>query len=275
MDQDQLNSCGGMEGSEKPFSDFSSKPRKICLPQGTQCAQDCLCVHSRYGYLRTDCFLKILKLLVCSEKHFNVCSLLFLITHTLTHTCTLTPTHTLMHTHEHTHAHTHTRAHEHCGTGYQPIRILYPDSNQVESLFNNHNTIIPICNAYLPLPESATTPYQLLAIKSNSQRTLLPITHPREAAAHTSEFIVAAEINFGNFVSRILLYLPDDMRITEAVFNDLRQQLEDQQYVCTFSNRWESISVTFNLTLHTGIHCTHTCFQIRIDSTQFLSWQSC
>jgi len=175
-----------------------------------------------------------------------------------------------------THTHTHTRAHEHCGAGYQPIRILYPDSNQVESLFNDNNTIIPMCNAYLPLPESATTPFQLLAIKNNSERTLLPYTTgPVEAAAFSSKFVVAATIYFGNFVRRISLYLPYDMGITEAVFNDLRQQLEDQQYVCTFSNRWESISVTFNLTLHAGIHCTHTCFQIRIDSTQFLFWQSC
>ena len=182
--------------------------------------------------------------------------------------------------HTHAHSHTHTCAHEHCDAEYQPIRILYPDSNQAESFFNDYNTIIPMCNAYLPLPESATTPFQLLAIKNNSERTLLPITHPAEAAAYSSDFAVllVATAYFNvpdNFVRRISLYLPYDMGITEAVFNDLRQQLEDQQYVCTFSNRWESISVTFNLTLYAGIHCTHTCFQIRIDSTQFLSWQSC
>ena len=140
-----------------------------------------------------------------------------------------------------------------------------------------------MCNAHVPFPNSAVNPPQLFV---NSKR-ILQYRGDDRVAEVDQYYTVLARIS--SALDNIFLIVGLEFGITEEVVDDLRQQLEDQQYVCTFSNKWESISVTFNLTLPAGIllvvllytylyYNYLTCLMpgcTNIECTQFLCWCSC
>ena len=98
-----------------------------------------------------------------------------------------------------------------------------------------------MCGADIP-----TSSIRLYAIAETVMKLLYPYPQdsvPR-AAAHYKVITVDAKLN----ISQVNLCL-SFTKIDESIYSDLRQQLQGQSYMCTFSSKWENISVTFNLTL--------------------------
>ena len=179
---------------------------------------------------------------------------------------------------------THMCTHTYCDAGYLAIRIFYPPSNLATSLFTINTARVPMCNAHVPFPTSAVN--DRLRLFVNSKRILR--YHGDDVVANVDGYTVLAKVSPA--LDNFFLIFGFRFGITEEVVSDLRQQLEDQQYVCTFSNKWESISVTFNLTLrsagillvvllYTYLYYNYpTCLMpgcTNIECTQFLCWCSC
>ena len=100
-----------------------------------------------------------------------------------------------------------------------------------------------MCSADIP-----TSSIRLYVIADTGMGLLYPYSPglPNLAAAEyeNSGIKVGAVPN----ISRVDLLL-SFTKVDESIYSDLRQQLQGQSYMCTFSSKWENISVTFNLTL--------------------------
>ena len=179
-------------------------------------------------------------------------------THTHTHTPTHIPTHTHTHTHTHTcpHTHTHTHIHTHiyCTIGYQPIRIVHPDSNQTTSFFGLQTVeeSIEMCSAYIPFQDPNKPRIRLFAISRSGR--LIQLYPEEDLRIHgvPGQYSVEAGMICNDATNYCHSFFSVS-RTSGIVFSkeevdEIRQALQ-RQYVCTFSNKWETLSVTFSLTL--------------------------
>ena len=146
--------------------------------------------------------------------------------------------------------HTHT----HCTIGYQPIKIVYPDSNQTTSFFGLQTVEVPIemCSAYIPFQDPNKPPIRLFAISRSGR--LIQLYPEEDLRIHgvPGQYSVEAGMICNDATNYCHSFFSVS-RTSGIVFSkeevdEIRQALQ-RQYVCTFSNKWETLSVTFNLTL--------------------------
>ena len=144
--------------------------------------------------------------------------------------------------------------HTHCTIGYQPIKIVHPDSNQTTSFFGLQTVEVPIemCSAYIPFQDPNKPPIRLFVIsRSGRLIQLYPLKDEWRIYGVPGRYSVDAGMicNDTTTYCRSFFYLSrTDVLISEEEVDEIRQALQ-RQYVCTFSNKWETLSVTFNLTL--------------------------
>ena len=145
--------------------------------------------------------------------------------------------------------------HTHCTIGYQPIKIVHPDSNQTTSFFGLQNVGDPIemCGAYIPFQDPNKPQIRLFVIsRSGRLIQLYPLKDELRIYVVPGRYSVEAgkKCNDTTNYCHSFFYLSRTSGIvfSEEEFDEIWQALQ-RQYVCTFSNKWETLSVTFNLTL--------------------------